>query len=949
MANLIPIGQLQAAGDLTTATLVARETATQAEVDSRIQAQVGPLVADAVASDPTVANAAAAAATTYAGAAGKRDALGAFGALADTIQVVNVIPNPMGATSTAGWDRTGGTVVTSLPTGGKDGGPAVTTTVTTAASFTFGYQDAPITGGEWWVFGLDAAAFTVAPKPVVKFDVRFYNASGTQVGIESRTVTMTSGQWTQQQFAVLTPATAVRARIIMLYVSGIANGDTFRAAGATAHKGKDFYGTISGLRADASWQSTPHGSPSILTVPAPRGFDVVVVGGSEVGVIAAVRAARMGARVALVSESERLGGVTGWSLTATDIVPEYTPGVIWWGLTGEYFSRVVAKGGQVRLGRPRATNDRWYRLGGTGRPSWWIQPFEEMVDEAGVEVIRNAPLRRVIREGSRVDRVVVGDQTIIGKVFVEATPTADLLRMAGIPTRVGRDATATFGEPDAGVLTPKSLGIDPYVIPGDPASGLIYGVGNGAPGTVGAADPDHMMSSGIRTWVSRSSSRRVPWPEPVNYDPSKYEMIARYWALDPAKYEGANMYEALDRTFTTYDLGDILEFDLNQKLWPCALPEPALWREYVDATPERRQEITDLARDYLFGLVKFIRTSTDPRVPVNLRAALEAFGPTIDEMSAYGGVSPIVYLREARRLAGAYTLTQVNALTRQDTASAKTYIGWMAYLFDSKAVRTLVVNGIAHSEGEFYGQNSGEVYGAPIPYGVLTPVPADATNVLAPSAPSVSRHTWLAVRAIPVLLNLADSAGAAAAIAALRGVSVQDVQAEEIRNNTGQLQPPPGSLILQTAGLQDSGEVDTGAWTKVTGTDARWPGPSAGEFWEAPAGEPTTFRFTPYLASPGIYRVQLLYPAQATYERGAATPVPRPTDTTVRIVHSDGVTERVINQQYPVGAGGAWETVGDFHLPYGTVGNTSAYIEIDASLATSGKAVAGMVAFTRIG
>lgn len=59
MAGIIPIGELTAASDLTTGALVDRSLSrSQQAVDRRVNAAVVPLVAQAIADDPTIIQAA---------------------------------------------------------------------------------------------------------------------------------------------------------------------------------------------------------------------------------------------------------------------------------------------------------------------------------------------------------------------------------------------------------------------------------------------------------------------------------------------------------------------------------------------------------------------------------------------------------------------------------------------------------------------------------------------------------------------------------------------------------------------------------------------------------------------------------------------------------------------------------------------------------------------------
>mgnify|MGYP006166369443 CR=1 FL=1 len=67
-------------------------------------------------------------------------------------------------------------------------------------------------------------------------------------------------------------------------------------------------------------------------------------------------------------------------------------------------------------------------------------------------------------------------------MFIDATYEGDLIAAAKVPYRVGREANAEFGETLNGVQPRQAKahqffpGVSPYVVPGDPASGLLPGI-----------------------------------------------------------------------------------------------------------------------------------------------------------------------------------------------------------------------------------------------------------------------------------------------------------------------------------------------------------------------------------------------------------------------------------------------------------------------------------------
>ena len=71
-------------------------------------------------------------------------------------------------------------------------------------------------------------------------------------------------------------------------------------------------------------------------------------------------------------------------------------------------------------------------------------------------------------------------RTFAGKMFIDATYEGDLMAAAGVSYHVGREANSVYGETLNGVEPKLNVknhrfmkAVDPYVKPGDPASGLL--------------------------------------------------------------------------------------------------------------------------------------------------------------------------------------------------------------------------------------------------------------------------------------------------------------------------------------------------------------------------------------------------------------------------------------------------------------------------------------------
>ena len=112
------------------------------------------------------------------------------------------------------------------------------------------------------------------------------------------------------------------------------------------------------------------------------------------------------------------------------------------------------------------------------------QIFDAWVAEAKIPVVREAWLDRehgVEKSGSHIKSINTLDGNIYrGSVFIDATYEGDLMAAAGVSYRVGRESQQEYDEKWNGVQTGVlhhqhffAKPVDPYLIPGDPKSGLL--------------------------------------------------------------------------------------------------------------------------------------------------------------------------------------------------------------------------------------------------------------------------------------------------------------------------------------------------------------------------------------------------------------------------------------------------------------------------------------------
>lgn len=669
--------------------------------------------------------------------------------------------------------------------------------------------------------------------------------------------------------------------------------------------------------------------PTITNYPL---YDVVVVGGSECAFMAALHADRQGMKVLLACEGDFYGGMTGWGMNHPDFYMDKSPSAIG-PAAKEYYARVAHN-----EFAPFSFKSH-YRNNGDGKPNWYRRVFDEMLAESRITVIYDAPLRSVNKAGAVIQSVVLGQRSYFGRVFIDGSPCGDLARMALTSTQIGRESAALYSETGAGVLAstawPGSASVDPYVTAGNAGSGLLYGIEPGANGdgtiTESVGDGDgRVMGFTYRLFLTSVSGEKAAFPSPnmATYDALKYELLGRAMADKPLYYGDASA--GLERILTFYNLfqgagtamgGTYYAYvDLNSA-GPLSTdyPDSEECLEYVTATPERRAEIEESAKQWILGLFYWLLHSGDSRIPAVITTALGGYGLSNKELGATGGFSPQFYAREGTRAVGDYVLNKNNAVLQNGVTDG---IAYGFYWFDCKPVRRVVASGLARYEGIATATPANSEFGYQIPYRVLLPKATECTNLLVPGAPSVSHMVWRSVRAIPSLMQLGAAAGVAAAVAVRDAVTVQNVDVVRLKRIVD-LQEVWDGIVLSTDGTYGQGTVTV---TGTTTTGSNRFGFLGSTFRKIAATTNAQVKFAPNLYRPGSYRVMVMYPPADTVANGDEG---RATNAEVTISHAGGTTTFTINQNYPLNTagGGVWEDLGVYTF---RAGQPSAdYVEFD--------------------
>ena len=493
---------------------------------------------------------------------------------------------------------------------------------------------------------------------------------------------------------------------------------------------------------------------TLFWVAAPcsaESFDVVVYGGTSGGVAAAVQAARMGKTVVLIEPGKHLGGLTSGGLGATDIGNKGAIG----GISREFYRRV---------GRHYGKDEAW-----TFEPHVAEAVMDELVREAGVTVVRQERLDLaggVKKQGPRIMSIrMESGREFSGRTFIDASYEGDLLAQAGVSYHVGREANGVYDETLDGVqLGSKkhqfNAPVDPYVVPGDPASGLLPGIHAGGPGEHGQGDR-RVQAYNFRMCLTDDLANRLPFPKPAGYDPLRYELLRRYIEAGVFDALGSNLPMPHRKTdtnnngaFSTDNIG--MNYD------------------YPDGDYTTRERIFQEHVTYQQGMMWFL--ANDPRLPQKVRDEVNRWGLCQDEFVETGGWPHQLYIREARRMISDYVMTQHDCQGRRVAEDA---IGLAAYGMDSHNTQRYVKDGHAINEGDV------QVHGFtpyPVAYRSITPKASECDNLLVPVCLAASHIAYGSIRMEPVFMVLGQSAATAACQAIDADVAVQQIDVKQLQS-----------------------------------------------------------------------------------------------------------------------------------------------------------------------
>ncbi len=675
-----------------------------------------------------------------------------------------------------------------------------------------------------------------------------------------------------------------------------------------------------------------------LASPAPaEEYDVVVYGGTCAAVIAAVQVKKMGKTVIVVSPDKHLGGLSSGGLGFTDTGNKAVIG----GLSRDFYHRVWLHYDKPEAWKQQKKEEYGNKgqgtpaMDGTERTMWIFEPsvaekvFEDYVREFNIPVKREEWLDRekgVKKDGSRIASITtLSGQTYEGKMFIDATYEGDLMAAAKVDYHVGREANSVYGENwngvQVGILHHRhhfgavKKPISPYVVPGDPKSGVLPRVSTAPAGEYGAGDK-RVQAYCFRMCLTDHPENRIPFPKPEGYDAKQYELLLR--VFDAGWRE----------TFGKFDPIPNHKTDTNNH-GPFSTDNIGYNYDYPDASYERRREIIKEHQTYQQGWLWFI--ANDPRVPKDVQEEMKKWGLPKDEYADNGNWSPQLYIREARRMVGHYVMTELELTKKRPTPDS---VGMGSYTIDSHNVqRYITPEGYVQNEGDIGVSTKGPYE---IAYGSLVPKRGQADNLFVPVCVSSSHIAFGSIRMEPVFMILAQSSATAAVMAIDGNLAVQDVPYDRLKAlllKEGQVLHYSGpatsrgtdpaklpGVVVDEADAKKTGEwQESGAAKTYVGDGYSHDGNDKSRTVSA--------IFEAKLPKAGRYEVRFAYPANNN--RCAAVPV--------EVKHAGGTAKVAVDEQKAPPIDGTFVTLGTFEFNADTpatvtvtTAGTKGYVVIDA-------------------
>ncbi|MCF3649788.1 FAD-dependent oxidoreductase [Synoicihabitans lomoniglobus] len=498
--------------------------------------------------------------------------------------------------------------------------------------------------------------------------------------------------------------------------------------------------------------------------------EVVVIGGTPGGIAAAITAARLGRTVILTEYHPMVGAMMTNGLGKSDIETREAIN----GVFREFVDNVLAH--YVQTYGPDHPNVALCQNGYYYEPSVAEKVLDAMLAaESNLRILRHHELDTVSVVDAKVRAAVVQDRTsgvrrrLAGEVFVDATYEGDLAAKAGVPYRLGREARREFNELHAGVVY------------------IDYETGAFMPGTTGEGDR-RLQAYTYRLCVTTNPANSLTVTAPPDYDREDYVGYLDDWRqgrMGPPREmrEGmgyfAPTFNTVVRALSLAELPNE-KYDVNINPRPLGFPFCEVNYNYPEADWPERERIMTRVRNLTLGLLYFLQN--DEEVPEDQRRLARRFNLARDEFTSSAGFPRQLYVREARRIRGEYTLSENDVFVESVLGRTRVHADSIAageFPIDSFPVRKREPGQNVALEGYVLMLDK-LTHPYQIPYGIIVPQKVD--GLLVPVAASTTHVAFSTIRLEPTWMALGQAAGTAAHLALAVDGEVREVAMDRLQH-----------------------------------------------------------------------------------------------------------------------------------------------------------------------
>tara|TARA_Y100000588_G_scaffold372804_1_gene445871 strand:+ start:556 stop:2595 length:2040 start_codon:yes stop_codon:yes gene_type:complete len=504
-------------------------------------------------------------------------------------------------------------------------------------------------------------------------------------------------------------------------------------------------------------------SKSDLEASDSEKYDLVIYGATPGGVACAVRAAREGLSVCLVSPYENLGGMLSNGLSTMDTLYHGFRAPIYDELRQNIYDYYRNQYGE---------ESEQYRRTQPGHPKTRYEAHivEKLInllidDEKDIKVLKSYYPVEVEQSSRRIRKIKLKHRNsqntldLSGEVFADCSYEADLVAAAGVPYRVGREAKEEFIEAHAGIIYLRRV-----EWPTNPEDKQAWNIARSlnlyrynewfeviAEASTGEAHPS-VQGYNMRTVITSNPQNRIPIERPKDYDPEPW---LKFGFGNPDR-PGLSMPNN--------------KFGMN---------EPKLvgqQNRYVEGDWEVRDRVKELHVKATLSLLYF--RQNDPSVPIELRKAWLEYGLPKDEFTDNDHIPYEIYARETRRIRGRAVFTENDASLAVGLERAPIHsdsISITEWFMDSHACTPRSLEG-SEMEGKVMMKN--ETFPGQLSYKTLFPEGLD--NFIVPGALSASHVGWGTIRLEPTWMSIGEAAAYALVIAKEEGVNPDEIDTEKL-------------------------------------------------------------------------------------------------------------------------------------------------------------------------